>query len=45
MQQEQTMVPVVIADGGAGLVIGAQVGQFVIAPESLEALAPMPPVM
>src|SRR5215470_12879309 len=27
------MIPVVIADGGACLVIGAQVGQFVIAPE------------
>ena len=35
VQQEQAVVPVVVADGGAGLVVGAQVGQLVVDPERL----------
>ena len=35
VQQEQAVVPVVVADGGAGLVVGAQVGQLVVEAEGL----------
>ena len=37
VEQEQAVVPVVVADGGAGLVVGAHVGQLVVEAERLAA--------
>ena len=45
MEEEQAMVPVIIGNGRAGFAVGAQVGQLVVAAESLaRSVAPMPPV-
>ena len=46
VEQEEAVVPEIVADGGAGFVVGGHVRQLVVAAERLAgARAPMPPVM